>query len=95
MRLEPADLVKEHLLPKVKGSFRIILDEEVTGGLSRDDQAFLVQAKEPQESSSGVSWVSKRERVVGVPAAQHSSSGSPHGGAGRRWTMHCSLSLCL
>ena len=50
LRLEPADLVNEHVLPKVKGSFPISLDEQVTLGLSLDDQGFLVQAKEPQES---------------------------------------------
>ena len=33
-----------------RGSFPIILDEEVAQGVSLDDQAFLVQAKEPQES---------------------------------------------
>ena len=50
LRLEPADLVDEHVLPKVEGSFPNTLDEEVARGLSLDDQAFLVQAKEPQES---------------------------------------------
>ena len=96
LHLEPADLVNKHVLPKVKeAASQSFLMRKLPKGSASMTRLFSYRRRSRKRASSGVSWVSKWERVVEVPAAQQSSSRSPRGGAGRRWTMHCLPSLCL